>query len=258
VFLAASVAACGDLPAPRACSGASSCGAGFWCRSGQCVANASPEAVIAAPASVASNRPARFRGGSSHDADPGDAVAAWTWRASEPAGTPACQPVPSSGWGADFTVVFPCAGDHVVVLSVTDALGLGSAQRAVWVHVAATQDPPVVSVAADVSIDQACGGAPLTCTAWDGVSSEVALFAAGRSPAGETFTYRWSVELPPELAGAPTPQVTFSPDGTAAAPRVRIETAGTAIAGRYTFVVAATDPRGMVAVGRQRVDVGGK
>jgi hypothetical protein len=86
----------------------------------------------------------------------------------------------------------------------------------------------------------------------------VGLAAAGSGPSGVTFTYRWTVELPPELAQQPVPRITFSPDDTSAEPAVRIETSGTAISGRYTFVVAATDSRGMVAVGRQRVDVGNR
>ena len=53
--------------------------------------------------------------------------------------------------------------------------------------------------------------------------------------------------------GSPSPPTTPPPSRV-----VRIETSGTAIAGRYTFVVAATDSRGMVAVGRQRVDVGNR
>jgi len=257
-LLAALLAGCGDLPTPRTCSAATPCGAGSWCRSGQCVANAAPQAVIDAPASVGSNRPIVFRGDRSHDADPGDSVTAWAWRATAPSGSSGCEPLPASGSGAEFTVVFPCPGDHGIALSVTDSLGLGSAERAIRVHVEATLDPPLVSVASDISIDHLCSGAPLTCTPWDGLSTEVALSASGSSPPGVTFTYRWTVEVPPELASQPAPRVTFAPGESAPAPRVRIETSGTAIAGRYTFVVAATDTRGMVAVGRQRVDVGNR
>jgi hypothetical protein len=222
------------------------------------VANAAPQAVIEAPLSIGVSRPAVFRGGGSHDADPGDAVTAWAWRASAPAGTSGCDPLPASGWGADFTVVFPCAGDHDVVLSVTDSLGLGSAERVVRVHVEATSDAPLVSPLPDFAVEHACRGTPLSCTTWNGLSSEVTLSAAASAPPGVTFTFRWTVELPPELASQPPPRVTFVPGDSVAAPRVRIETAGTAIAGRYTFVVAATDSRGLVAVGRQRVDVGNR
>ena len=257
-LFSALLAGCGDLPTPRTCSSSAPCSAGSWCRSGQCVANAPPEALIEAPASPGSNRPVLFRGGGSHDIDPGDAVASWAWKASAPAGTSGCEPLPASGSGADFTVVFPCGGDHDLSLTVTDSLGLASAERTVRVHVEATLDPPALFVAPDISVDHICNGTPLSCTPRNGLSSSVGLSATGIAPPGATFTFRWSVERPPELSSQPPPRVTFTPDETAAEPKVLIETAGTAIAGRYTFVVAATDSRGMVAVGRQRVDVGNR
>ncbi len=251
-------AACGDLPSPSSCSSESACPSGAWCRSGQCVANAAPVAVIETPATTGTSRPLLFRGGASHDADPGDAIAAWSWKVSPPAGTTGCEPLPGSGTTADLTVIFPCAGDHEVSLSVRDSMGLESAVRTVRVRVDLTLDPPQLTAGPDLSVDHRCSGAPLSCTPWDGVSAELALSAIGTAPAGVSFTYRWTVEPPPELAQQPAPRVTFVPSDTVAEPRVRIETAGTAISGRYTFVVAATDSRGMVAVGRQRVDVGNR
>jgi hypothetical protein len=257
-LLAALLAGCGDLPTPRTCSSGATCSAGSWCRSGQCVANAPPEALIEVPPSAGSNRPVTFRGGGSHDIDPGDSVTSWAWKTSAPAGTTGCEPLPATGSGADFTVVFPCGGDHDLSLTVTDSLGLAGAERTVRVHVEATLDPPALFVAPDLSVDHLCSGAPLSCTPWNGISSSIGLSATGIAPPGATFTFRWSVELPPQLASQPPPRVTFTPDETAAEPKVLIETAGTAIAGRYTFAVAATDSRGMVAVGRQRVDVGNR
>jgi hypothetical protein len=257
-FLAAVLAGCGDLPEPKSCSTAPSCGAGSWCRSGQCVGNAAPLAVIEAPAAPGSNRPLLFRGGGSHDPDPGDAVTAWAWKVTAPAGTSGCEPLPSSGTAADLTVVFPCAGDHGLSLTVTDSLGLASTEKVVRVHVEPTLDPPQVSVASDLSLDHRCSGAPLSCTPWDGQSPGIPLSAVGTAPPGVTLSFRWSVEIPPELASQPRPRISFVPDETAAAPRAVVETEGTAIAGRYTFVVSATDSRGMVAVARQRVDVGNR
>ncbi len=252
------VAGCGDLPDIASCSESTPCPSGAWCRSGQCVANAAPIAVIEPPDSAGSSRPLLFRGTASHDDDPGDAVSAWSWRASAPPGTSGCEPLPATGTAADFSVVFPCPGEHEVSLSVQDSMGATSAARTLLVRVAATLDPPVAAVGPLLAIEHRCSGAPLSCTPWDGVSPEVALSATATGPAGVTFTYRWSVELPPELAGLTAPTVTFTPGESAAEPRVRIETAGTAIAGRYTFVVAVTDSRGMVAVGRQHVDVGNR
>ena len=76
------------------------CPAGAWCRSGQCVANAPPVAVIEAPAAPGTNRPLLLRGGASRDDDPGDSVSAWSWRASPPPGTTGCEPLPGQGAGS--------------------------------------------------------------------------------------------------------------------------------------------------------------
>ena len=252
------LAGCGDLPDVASCSASTPCPSGAWCRSGQCVSNAAPVAVIEAPESAGSNRPLLFRGTASHDDDPGDAVSGWSWKASAPAGSTGCEPFPATGAAPEFSVVFPCAGDHEISLTVQDSMGTVSAVRTLRVKVEATLDPPGVVAGNDVSVGHLCTGTPLACTPWDGVGPEVALSATGTGPAGVTFTYRWWVELPPELAQQPPPRITFSPGETAAEPVVRIETAGTAIAGRYDLVVEATDSRGMVALGRQRITVGNR
>jgi hypothetical protein len=214
--------------------------------------------VIDPPATAGSNRPLLFRGTGSKDDDPGDTIASWSWKATPPPGSTDCEPLPGTGASADFSVVFPCAGDHEISLTVVDSKGLASAVRTLRLRIEPTLDPPLLTTGVDGSTGHHCGGTPISCTPWDGVSSEVGLTAAGSGPSGVTFTYRWTVELPPELAQQPVPRITFSPDETSAEPAVRIETSGTAISGRYTFVVAATDSRGMVAVGRQRVDVGNR
>jgi hypothetical protein len=258
VTIALALAGCGDLPTPAACSASTPCPAGSWCRSGSCVANAPPVALIEPPSASGSNRPLLFRGTGSRDDDPGDSIAAWSWKARPPTGSTGCEPLPGTGTGADFSVVFPCAGDHEISLTVLDSMGLESSVRTLRFRVEPTLDPPLVTAGLDASSGHRCGGTPISCTPWDGVSEEVGLSAAGTGPAGVTFTYRWTVELPPELAQQPAPRLTFSPGDTSAEPTVRIETSGTAISGRYTFVVAATDSRGMVAVGRQRLDVGNR
>lgn len=255
---ALAAAGCADLPEPVSCTESTPCPTGAWCRSGRCVANAPPVAVIEPPSPAGSNRPLLFRGSGSRDDDPGDSISGWSWKITPPAGSTGCEPLPGAGAGADFTVVFPCAGDHEVSLTVVDSMGLESAVRTLRVRVESTLDPPLLAAGAGVSVGHRCGAAPVSCSAWDGASPEVGLSANATGPTGVTFTYRWMVELPPELAQQPAPRITFSPGETASEPVVRIETAGTAIAGRYTFVVAATDSRGMVAVGRQRVDVGNR
>jgi hypothetical protein len=222
------------------------------------VANAAPVAVIEPPSPAGSNRPLLFRSAGSRDDDPGDSISGWSWKAAPPPGSTGCEPFPGTGAGAEFTVVFPCAGDHDVSLTVVDSMGLESAARTLRIRVEPTLDPPLVTAGPDVSVGHRCGPAPVSCTTWDGGAPEVPLSASASGPAGVTFTYRWTVELPPELARQPGPRISFSPGEDASEPVVRIETAGTAIAGRYTFVVAATDSRGMVAVGRQRVEVGNR
>jgi hypothetical protein len=219
------------------------------------VANAPPVAIIEAPASPGTNRPHLLQGGSSRDDDPGDAVTTWSWKISPPPGTTACEPLPAQGSGPELSVLFPCAGDHAVTLTVADTQGLASSPRTIHLAVEPTIDPPRLTAGADVVVPHRCAGTPLACTPWDGSASDVALTAAGEVPAGVSFSYRWSVELPAELAAQAAPRITFTPSEAAAEPRVRIETSGTAIAGRYTFVVLLTDSRGMVAVARQRIDV---
>lgn len=260
VALVASLAhaGCGDLPSPATCSDSAPCAQGAWCRSGTCVANAAPVAVIDPPASAGTNRPLSFRGSGSHDPDEGDSISAWTWKAVYPGGSLTCDPLPGTGTGPDFSVVFPCAGEHEITLTVVDSVGLASTPRTLRVRVDATVDPPLVTAGPTLSVEHRCGGAPLTCTPWDGDSPEVLLSATGSVPSGVTLTYRWSVELPAALAQQPAPRITFVPGDTSPQATVRIETAGTAIAGVYTFVVEAIDSRGMVAVGRQRVEVGNR
>jgi len=258
VVASLALAGCGTLPDPANCSGPASCPTGSWCRSGMCAANTAPTAVIEPPVSARSNTPLRFGATGSRDDDPGDSIGGWSWRASPPPGASGCEPIPGKGASANFDVVFPCAGDHEVSLVVADSLGLASPARSVIVRVELSRDPPVLVTGPDVTVEHRCSGVPLTCGPWDGASPEVMLSARASAPAGVTFTYRWSVELPSELAAQPVPRVTFSPGDTSAEPRVRIETDGTAISGRYTFTVVATDSRGLVTGGSQRVVIGNR
>ena len=258
VLLAAALAACGEPPAPATCSTAAECPTGSWCRSGGCVADAPPVASIEPPPALGTNRPLTFRGGGSHDADPGDSVVGFDWRVAQVAAAPGCDPSPLTGTERDITVVFPCPGDHDVTLAVKDTMGVASPPATLRVRVEPTIDPPQIATGPDRAVDHRCAGEPLRCTTWDGSSDTVSLSAAGVAPEGMGFRFRWSVERPAELAGQPAPTVTFLPDETSPSPAVRIETAGTAIAGRYVFVATAVDARGMVAVARQSVEVGNR
>ncbi|HTP49529.1 MAG TPA: hypothetical protein VMK42_02435 [Anaeromyxobacteraceae bacterium] len=249
-------AACGALPTPRSCSAASDCPPGALCQGGTCVADRPPAAEIALPGTLVSNLPLVFDGGGSSDPDAGDRVASWQWTVK--AVTAACDPDPGSATGQKLTVVFPCAGDFDVSLVVLDSAGAASAPAAQRVTVALSTDPPAVAAGSDRTLDHRCSGTPVQCTPWDGSAASVALTAQASGPEGVTFSYHWTAALPPELAAKPAPSVSFSPGPDVASPSVLIETAGTAIAGRYTFTVEATDSRGMVAVGRQGVTVGNR
>ncbi|HET6922387.1 MAG TPA: hypothetical protein VFI16_04490 [Anaeromyxobacteraceae bacterium] len=53
--LAAALAACGEVPAPRRCASSADCASDARCVQEVCVADAPPVAVITAPASFLSN-----------------------------------------------------------------------------------------------------------------------------------------------------------------------------------------------------------
>jgi hypothetical protein len=254
------LSACGNPDSARTCSAASECGPLSWCRDGYCVSNAAPLAVIEPPAAPTTHRLLTFGGGASRDPDGEDAVAAWHWtvRGSGTAAADGCLALPSEGTAMDLVVVFPCAGEYDVALEVLDRKGTASAPSTVRTQVALSADPPTVAAGADLAVDHRCAGTPLACATWDGASSVLPLTATASGPPATTFSYRWTVEPPPELAPLPAPRVVFEPSAEVAAPRVTLATDGTAIAGRYTFTVTATDSRGLVAVARQRVDVGNR
>lgn len=255
--LAAGLAACGQVPAPRHCATSADCAADARCLDEVCVADAPPVAVITSPASLLSNVSYVFGSSGSYDPDAGDSVVTHQWTAS--AAQAPCSPSPDAAATESLAVVFPCAGSFDVKLVVVDQLGVPSAPRVVRVSVAQSVDPPAVAVGADLVMDHRCAGDPLVCTPLDGAQGTTfSLSAAGSSPAAGGFTYRWSYRLPPELSGKPGPSVAFSPDEASPAPVVAVQTQGTAIAGAWEFVVEVTDSRGLVAVGTQRVVIGNR
>lgn len=255
--LAAALAACGEVPAPRRCASAADCATDARCIQEVCVADAPPVAVITAPPSFLSNVSYVFGSSGSYDPDAGDAVASRQWSL-----TPAQAPCPASPDAAAteaLAVVFPCAGSFDVKLVVTDQLGVPSAPRVLRVLVTQSVDPPTVVVGPDLVLGHRCAGDPLLCTPLDeSLATTFALSAAATGPAAGGFAYRWRYQLPPALEGKPAPTVTFSPDEASPAPVVAVATQGTAIAGPWDFVVEATDSRGLVAVGTQRVTIGNR
>jgi len=247
---------CGALPSPRTCSVATDCPSGALCTAGVCVADRPPVAAIGLPSPIVSNLSLVFDGGASSDPDPTDRVAGWEWTVKPLRG--ACDPDPGAGTGEKLSVVFPCSGDFEVSLVVLDSAGMRSPAAFEQVHVELSSDPPQVATGGDVTLDHRCAGTPVLCTPWDGNAAALSLAAQATGPTGLTFSYHWTAALPPELAGKTAPRVTFLPGPDVASPSVLVETDGTAIAGRYTFTVQATDSRGMVAVGRQRLSVGNR
>lgn len=258
--LAAAVAAlagCGEVPAPRRCASPGDCATDARCIEGYCVADAPPVAVITAPSTFLSNVTYVFGSSGSYDQDAGDSVVGWQWTVSTVQA--ACQASPDAASTESLAVVFPCAGSFDVKLVVTDELGVPSAPRVLRIAATQSLDPPSLAMGPDLELDHRCAGEPPVCTPVDALQATTfALSASATSPAGGGFTYRWRHELPAGLAGKPEPSVTFTPDDASPAPVVAVSTQGTAIAGEWRFVVEATDSRGLVAVGAQRVAVGNR
>ncbi len=255
--LAAALAACGEVPAPRRCASAADCPADARCIQALCVADAPPVAVVTAPASFLSNVSYVFGSSGSYDTDVGDSVVSRQWTVA--AAQAPCQASPDAAATESLAVIFPCAGAFDVKLVVTDQLGVPSAPRVLRVSVAQSVDPPVVTVGPDLALDHRCAGQPLVCTPVDAAQATTfALSASATSPVGGALAHRWRYQLPAGLAGKPAPTVTFTPDETSPTPVVTVSTQGTAIAGEWTFVMEATDSRGLTAVGTQKVDIGNR
>jgi len=256
------VAACGGkIEKPRSCRTQADCPADSFCREAVCVASAPPIAAVSAPAAPhRSHTRLTFAGSRSRDPDPEDHVASLSWTARRVQAD--CDPFPGSaaadGVDAPFAVVFGCAGTFEVRLVATDATGRASEPAVVPLTVVLSDVVPAIAMGSDLTLQHLCTQGPLLCTTGDSPSARTfALSAAATSPVSGVFQYQWTVELPAALAATP-PRVVFTPSATAAAPTVRIETDGTAIAGDYLFSVAATDEWHLTVVGRQRVSVGNR
>lgn len=242
---------------PRPCLSNADCSADAYCLDRVCRADAAPVAVIAAPATLATHTLIVFDGSASTDPDPGDAIASWSWSISPATAT--CNAATAAGAGPKLETVFTCPGTFRVELVARDGFGVASVPARLTVSVTPTAEPPAVAVGPDVSLDHRCEGVPLLCSPRDSIGgSTIPLSAVGSSPVGGSIAYRWSFQLPAELAGKPAPRVTFSPSASVASPTVLIETDGTSISGKYPFVVEATDSRGLVAAAIQYATVGNK
>ncbi len=251
VAAAAALLGCGAQQ-PRACATSADCPSDAYCIEGACRADSPPTALIAPPAALLSHTRLAFDGSGSRDPDPDDGIAGYEW--SLRVVSASCNGTPQGGTGAVFQPVITCPGEFEVRLVATDRYGVASVPAALRFAVTLVPEPPTVTAAADLAVDHRCAGAPLACAAVDaGGSRALQLGAAGSSPVGDAFSFRWSGERP---AGASAARVTYTPGPDVQTPTVSIDTDGTAIAGEWSFVVEATDARGLVAVGAQRIAVG--
>jgi hypothetical protein len=239
---------------PRACAAPSDCPAGADCVLGACVAGGLPLARIALVGAAVTHRALVFDGGGSADPNAGHGLVGWTW-AIRRAGA-RCAPTPDRGSAARLSTLFTCEGRYEVDLKVKDDLGLESPTATLAVDVEPALDPPDVTAGADLSAAHRCAGTPLTCTALSADGSDRFQLSAQASDVedGTALTYAWSW-APPDGIDPASVSVRFSPGPAASAPEVHLESAGTRLAGDWTFTVAATDRDGLTSLATQRVTV---
>lgn len=251
-------------PLPLACSGTSTarapagchsdvdCAIDAHCQAGSCVADVPPVARVSGPSSALAHSELAFDGSGS--SDPDDDIVAFVWSA-RPVGT-ACAPEPGPATGPAFHPVFPCAGEFEVSLVVRDRAGVESRPATLAVSVAAPQkQPPAVAAGAEIVVAHRCEGTPLACTTFDGEGVRtVQLSAHGRDQTGsEAVAYRWEWIAPARTDPAAPPTVRFVSGERGPTPVVAIATPGSAIAGRWSFVVTVTDSNGLSARDTQSV-----
>ena len=246
LLLAVALAACSDGLEPTGCQADAQCPGASRCEAGLCTADARPVAAIAPVGEVAAFALVALDGRGSRDPD-GDAdalVYRWTVRAL----TARCEPPEVTGGEPVAQVRFGCPGTFEVSLAVRDALEVESAPAVTQVQVAPSPASPLVVAGADVATDHVCSGTPLLCRTTEAVTLTTEA-AAG-------LTLRWSVEAPLDRAlESESRRVRFVPGPDVAAPRVEIETDGTAISGDWIFRVEARDAFGVVGAAYTRVSV---
>ena len=249
--------ACSGAPpgrSPVGCHTDVDCAVDAHCRAGSCVADVPPVAHVSGPSSALAHAELAFDGSGSSDED--DDIVAYAW--STKAVGNACAPEPGPTTEPAFHPVFPCAGEFEVTLVVRDRAGVESRPATLAVSVAAAQRlPPTVTAGSEVVVAHRCEGTPLTCGTVDPTgTSTVQLAAHARDQLGsEALTYRWEWIAPNPVDPAAPPQVRFVSGERGATPVVSITTPGSAIAGRWSFVVTVTDAHGLSARDTQSVVV---
>lgn len=247
LLAALALAACSSGVEPTGCRTSDQCPAASRCGSSVCVADGKPVAAIRPLAAVQEFALVQIDGSDSHDPDGDDKVTEHLW--SVRAVTARCAPPSISGATPIARARFGCPGRYEVSLAVRDGLGVESEPHTIEVDVTPSTQAPVVVAGPDVSTDHACSGEPLVCRPVDFVDLSASTTVAG-------LALRWTVEPPldrPLEDG--TRRVELVPGPHAPAPRVSIETDGTAISGDWIFRVEASDAFGVVGAAYTRVSV---
>jgi hypothetical protein len=120
------------------------------------------------------------------------------------------------------------------------------------IDVTPSSSAPAVIAASDVVVGHACAGEPLVCRP----ATEDGLVALGASAAGSGVSLTWSATPPPGRELDASRRLTFVAGDDPAAPRVAIETDGTAISGDWVFSVEARDEAGVLGRAEMRVSIG--
>ncbi len=251
------LASCSKAGQPIACNDGSDCPAGVKCVLGACVAGNLPTAAITlrSGTGLVTHRPLVFDGTGSNDPNPGGSVVAYSWSVKRAAGTH-CDPSPARGTESVLATIFMCEGDYEIALMVKNDLGLESAPATMPITVAPSTNPPAVSPGQDVTLAHRCSGAPLVCSPLVGDGTDKLQLAVDAMDVenGRALAYSWAWEPPPG-ADRSSVSVRFDPGPEVSTPLVRIESAGTRIAGEWIFTVGVTDGDGLVTLAQQKVTI---
>jgi hypothetical protein len=245
LLAAAAVAACAPPSEPSGCHSDPECPAGSRCRSGVCVADGRPVAVIRPLEAVEVFALVELDAAGSADPDDDDGVADHRWTVRSLGAR--CAPPEVAGREPLALVRFGCPGRYEVSLAVRDALGVESAPATIEVDVAPSTRPPIVLAGPDVATDHLCTGEPAVCRTVDPVVLTASTLVPG-------LPITWSVEPPPGRAlddGARSVRFAPAAGGTSAL----VESDGGAISGDWLFRAEARDAYGAVGAAYTRVSI---
>jgi hypothetical protein len=259
IFFSLALTACfDDARHARSCATDSDCPPGVQCSMGACLAGRMPTAHIGVRSGsngLVTHRPIVFDASGSADPNPNGRIVAYDWSVQRRPGTH-CDASPARGTTATLQTIFSCEGQYVVGLKVKGALDIESALETLDITVAASQNAPVATAGAGLTLSHRCSGTPLVCTTvGEGGDEDFQLTVeAADVESGAALTYAWSWD-PPDGVERSAVQVRFTPSSAVSSPLVHIESAGTRIAGEWTFTAHATDSDGLVTLAQQKVNV---